>query len=413
MLGRYAMDITEDFIDERFKAFVLEQFCGNRERIQTGDVEGIISLRLANQGFSSLKGIEHFVSLEKLDCSSNHLTELNISKNTYLKTLDCRGNKLNTLDTVHNTNLEKLSCNKNEIHSLDLTANVKLEALDCGFNRLRQLDVRRNPKLAKLVCYWNILSELHLEQNVNLKELNCSYNSMFGLELDQNTQLTHLDCENNYLIGLNINNCGNLVEIRCNNNHLRNLNVTGSPALESLRCFNNHLTNLDLGHNPILTELYCSENKLTELETRHNPKLQHLSYADNLIAEPDHAIKGMGTFRYDNSLSCYKTILHYKGKELSVTADVPAKADMKRLSTVIRKAWERIDELHGQAIGLIARTHPDEDVSELVFSELEFHEDGTIRFGYDAGDTPAGQLYIYAVFNRKLDLNSQLVYETY
>lgn len=86
---------------------------------------------------------------------------------------------------------------------------------------------------------------------------------------------------------------------------------------------------------------------------------------------------------------------------------------MKRLSPVIRKAWERIDELHGQAINLIARTHPDEDVNELVFSELEFHEDGTIRFGYDAGDTPAGQLIICAVFNRKLELDCKLVYETY
>lgn len=37
------MDITLDFIDERFKAYVLETYCGNRERIQAGDVEHIIT----------------------------------------------------------------------------------------------------------------------------------------------------------------------------------------------------------------------------------------------------------------------------------------------------------------------------------------------------------------------------------
>ncbi|ACX63609.1 MULTISPECIES: hypothetical protein [Bacillales] len=75
------MDITQDFIDERFKAYVLETYCGNRERIQAGDVEHIISLQLSNHGYSSLKGIEHFTSLEELDCSSNSLTELDLSKN--------------------------------------------------------------------------------------------------------------------------------------------------------------------------------------------------------------------------------------------------------------------------------------------------------------------------------------------
>jgi len=68
---------------------VLETYCGNRERIQAGDVEHIVSLQLSNHGYSSLKGIEHFASLEELDCSSNSLTELDLSNNSNLKTLNC------------------------------------------------------------------------------------------------------------------------------------------------------------------------------------------------------------------------------------------------------------------------------------------------------------------------------------
>ncbi|EGL15166.1 MULTISPECIES: hypothetical protein [unclassified Paenibacillus] len=407
------MDITQDFMDERFKTYVLDHFSENPGRIQTGDVEGIVSLQLTNLQFSSLKGLEHFTSLEELDCSFNNLTELDISQNAHLKRLECKRNNLHLLDTSHNSKLKELSCSNNEIYSLDLTANVQLEAVDCSFNRLRNLDVSRNPMITKLICCWNMISDLHVEQNPNLQELNCSYNSLFNLELKRNASLMYLDCGSNYLIELIIQDGAGLVKIRCNNNHLKQLDVSQCPVLESLRCFQNHLTSLDLSHNPLLNELYCSENKLPELHTRCNPMLKRLDYADNLIVEPDHTVKGMGTFQYDSSFCSYQTALRYKDKELSVRADVPAKADMKRLSPVIRKTWERLDQLHEQAADLIARTHPDEDVTELVLSELVFDKDAAFRIGYDAGESPAGQLYIYAVFTRKHELNSQLVYETY
>lgn len=61
---------------------------------------------------------------------------------------------------------------------------------------------------------------------------------------------------------------------------------------------------------------------------------------------------------------------------------------MNRLSPVIRKTRERLDQLHEQATDLIARTHPDEDVTELVQSELVFDKGAAFRIGYDAGESP-------------------------
>ncbi|WP_259391465.1 hypothetical protein [Paenibacillus sp. 1011MAR3C5] len=52
-------------------------------------------------------------------------------------------------------------------------------------------------------------------------------------------------------------------------------------------------------------------------------------------------------------------------------------------------------------------------MNELVLSALEFDNEGAFRLGYDAGETPAGQLYIYALFSAALELDSTLVYETY
>ncbi|WP_341281167.1 leucine-rich repeat domain-containing protein [Paenibacillus sp. FSL H8-0537] len=386
------MNITEDFRDERFKTYILENYCENREWIQTSDVEQIVSLQLASQKYSSLKGIEHFTSLEELDCSYNNLMELDISRNI---------------------NLKKLNCNKNEIHALNLTNNRKLEALDCGFNRIQKLDVSHNAMLVKLDCYWNILTELQVDHNANLEQFNCGYNALFNLNLDQNKQLSRLDCGNNYLIALNVKECPSLLEIRCNNNHLTELDVTRNSALQSLRCFNNHIKGLDISHNVFLEELYCSENKIPKLDTSHNPKLARVDYSSNLIVEPNHTIKGVGTFVYDVALSSYSTTLQYREKELAATVAVATKADMKRLSPIIKKMWEHFDELCESALALIASLHPDEDVNELVLAELEFAEDRTFRLGYDAGDSPAGQLYIYAAFNHKLEMDSELIYEAY
>ncbi|MFF2483505.1 leucine-rich repeat domain-containing protein [Paenibacillus sp. NPDC058071] len=365
------MNITDDFVDEPFRNFVLENFCENREFIQKSDVDKIISLNLANQNFYSLKGIEHFTSIEELDCSSNILTELDISKN------------------------------------------VNLLTLNCGFNRIRNLDVSQNSMLIKLECYWNILSELNLEQNTNLKELNCNHNSIFSLELVQNSLLTRLDCGSNYLMSLDVNACVSLIEIRCNHNHLTKLVVSQNTALQSLRCFNNHISSLDISNNPLLVELYCSENKISRLETIHNPKLAKLDYSNNLITEPDHEVKGVGTFQYDASLSYYETKLSFNGRELSVSTDMPTKAEMDRLSPTIKKAWEELSELNKRALDHIANLHPDEDVTELVLANLVFEGDTSIKIGYDAGDTPAGGLYIYVEFNEELEMNPELIYETY
>lgn len=365
------MNITNDFVDEGFRGYILKHFCDNRNFIQSSDVAGIVSLQLGNLALRSLQGIEHFTSLEELDCTRNSITEL------------------------------------------DLSGNVHLQSLACGYNLLRQLDVSSNEKLTRLECYWNLLSELNLAHNPALQILNCSYNALFELDLTPNIALVQADCSSNHLISLQVNECKVLTKLRCNHNHLTALDLTGNPMLESLRCFNNHITALDLTYNNHLEELYCSENKISDLDTAHNPKLVQLNYGNNLITEPDYPIPGVGVFQYDAGLTYFTASLQAEPHNLAATAAVPLKEDMDRLAPVIRKAWESLDALHERALRLIADCHPDEDVNELTLSELYAESDCTVRLGYDAGDTPAGQLFIYAVFNSQLELEEQLLYETY
>lgn len=406
------MDITRDFIDASFRTYVQRTFCDGRDSIRTQDVEQVEELHLSRQGFTSLRGLEHFAGLRVLDCAYNELNELDIRRHVRLEELECSGNRLLALHTGGNPALKRLFCQSNTIVALDLSANAALESLDCGFNRLRKLDVSRNGTLAYLTCHWNLLSELALGNNPVLRELNCGYNALFALELDRHALLEKLDCGSNHLVSLDLSGCRSLTALRCNGNHLTRLDLEDCTALESLRCFQNHLSELRLQH-PELTELYCSDNKLAALDTSGCPKLTSVSAGNNLIREPDCSIDGVGTFVYDLAQADYSAELIWEGTELYARASVSTEAAIAQLAPIIREAWDSLGTMRDQALSLIAAAHPDEDVAELTLSELNFAEEGTVRLGFDAGDTPAGRLYIYAVFGPRLELERELEYETY
>ncbi|WP_260986514.1 leucine-rich repeat domain-containing protein [Paenibacillus xylanexedens] len=386
------MDITYAFTDERFRRVVLDRFCNQRGFIQESDVCEVEILQLSNHNISNLDGIEYFRGLQELDCDYNQLTGLDLTQNHKLRTLRCRENQLLTLD---------------------LSPNKELQVLDCSFNRLRKLDLSHNSKLVTLECHWNMLSELVTESLERLEELSCSYNALFSLDLEHNKQLQRLDCANNYMLELDITGCPNLIELRCHHNHIKQLDLRSNLVLESVRCFNNHISELDIRHNVQLRELYCSENKLTALDYSANPKLERLQFADNLMFESNHEVQGLGLFQYDGSMSNYQTRLLVRGNELVITAQVSTKTEMEALSSYMEATWKRWDILGEQALRTIAEAHPDEDINALVLADAEFQGDQYFRLGYDAGDTPAGRLYIYAEFDEDFQILDTLIYETY
>lgn len=136
---------------------------------------------------------------------------------------------------------------------------------------------------------------------------------------------------------------------------------------------------MDLTRNVLLTELYCSENKISKLDTHRNPKLERLNHSNNLILEPDHTVKGVGTFEYDVSLSFYGAKLQWKETELSVSTEASAKADMNRLTPATRNAWANFRELNDRALDLIAGMQPDEDGTSWFYPSLASTR--TARFG--------------------------------
>lgn len=257
-----------NFPDQNFRAYVQAEKDKNQDNELSADEIGAAkSFHLQNMEITSLEGIEHFTQLNFLNCSSNQLTDLDLSKNTNLEELDCGGNLLTELDLSKNTKLTKLVCHTNDLTKLDLSANKALTSVNvrdnaiaelnisnCGSltqllaeeNALTRLDVRGNPALAHLECASNQLTSLDVTKNAELAELICKENQLKTLDLSGNPKLKILDCDDNGLTDLDLSANKALTQLYFRNNSLYTLNISECGALENLFGGNNHLTSLEL-----------------------------------------------------------------------------------------------------------------------------------------------------------------------
>lgn len=210
--------------------------------VPTANISGVTSLDVSNKGISDLTGIQDFVSLQQLNCGSNNLTTIDISKNTNLQILSLYFNKLTSLDIRNNSNLQQLYGNYNSITNLDLSKNLQLSILDFGNNEITSLDLSKNPLLLILNCTYNQISNIDLTNNVNLEQIAVGGNPISNLDISQNHKLRWFFIYST-----------NLEKIDCSNH----------KALESIDCSrNNRLMALNLknGNNSILKSVFAIEN---------------------------------------------------------------------------------------------------------------------------------------------------------
>lgn len=90
-------------------------------------VKNTKELNLSQARISNLSGIEYFTSLEKLDCSGNHLRKIKFRKNVKLQEIDCSHNSISLIDLTQNKELVVLKCFDNYLKAINLKNNPKLE----------------------------------------------------------------------------------------------------------------------------------------------------------------------------------------------------------------------------------------------------------------------------------------------
>lgn len=129
-----AIDET-NFPDENFRNYIAYVYDTNKDGIlDPREVRAVKDLQVHSQRIQNLKGVEYFTALTRLSCSSNQLTELDISKNTALTYLSCGYNQLSALNVNNNTALTEIHCIENFLTTLDLSNNTALERLYCPDN---------------------------------------------------------------------------------------------------------------------------------------------------------------------------------------------------------------------------------------------------------------------------------------
>ncbi len=240
-----SVEINEaNFPDENFREFVKNYYDKDDDSVlSTDEIAAVTEMTLIDYighskiEVSDLKGIEYFTNLELLDCHTQNLKELDLSRNTSLKALDCRENQLTTLDLSNNTALTQLNCDNNQLTELDLSNNTALTSLKCDNNQLTELDLSNNTELLALFCNENQLTILNVSKNTMLTRLECSKNQLTTLDISNNTLLDYLNCNQNQLTTIDISKNEELDFLKCNNNQLTSIDTHGRSL--SLEIFDN------------------------------------------------------------------------------------------------------------------------------------------------------------------------------
>ena len=155
--------------DKTFREYLLKQFDKDGNGVLTpAERYAVTEIDVNDKNITSLKGIEFFPNLKKLNCGHNRLTSLDVSENTVLQELVCWENQLTSLDVSQNTALQELACFENKLTSLDVRQNPALQKLSCWDNRLTELDVSQNTKLTELYFVSNKITSLQADNCTNL-----------------------------------------------------------------------------------------------------------------------------------------------------------------------------------------------------------------------------------------------------
>ncbi|UKM65533.1 T9SS type A sorting domain-containing protein [Flavobacteriaceae bacterium GSB9] len=299
--------------DDNFEQFLIDVGVDDvlDNYVLTENISAVKKININNKEIRDLTGIEDFTALEILYCSSNQISNIDVSKNESLIKLSCSSNQIRTLNVSANIALTELYCDSNvNLENLDVSTNQSLTILSCSYNmNLSSLDASSCYNLKKLYCHSNNnLSNLNVSGNSTLEELYCHSNNLTILDISSCPALNVLHCYWNNIATLDLSNCKTLITLFCSSNNLTSLdlsfnsdlkildcsvnnlsslNLIANSNLEKLACVSNNLSNLDIGSNTFLIELYCNNNGLNSLNIKNgnNTNLNAFNATSNLNLE--------------------------------------------------------------------------------------------------------------------------------
>ncbi len=239
--GDLPIDVAH-FPDEYFRKYILNNVSNGNHIFTASNINKVYNLESMNVGYwylASLKGIEYFTGLKKLECDYSQLQELDLSSNTQLEFLRCNNNKITYLD-ISNNKIMELYCD-NEVTKIICPAGyVPIDEVHFpdGHFRSKVLSINNynyvfapsNKTLSDTTALklgnenytddeYKISTLKGIEYFTNLIELDCTYNKLTELDLSKNVNLEFLDCRNNELTFLDVSQ-NKLKALYCDDNVL-------------------------------------------------------------------------------------------------------------------------------------------------------------------------------------------------
>lgn len=124
-------------------------------------------------------------------------------------------------------------------------------------------------------------------------------------------------------------------------------------------------------------------------------------------------IEGLGLFEYCNSINYYQNIIILDGESFYISVETKKENIINNLSTLMKNVMNNFKILNKKAIHHIKTYNSEEDCSKLEKRYLIFYENGSFQIGYDAGESPAGNLTIYVTFHKDFSAEKGLIFEVY
>ena len=245
-----------NFPDEIFRTYVSEHLDSSANGYLDGKEATIKVLDVSGLGIRNLKGIEHFTSLESLDCSDNQLSSLDLSLNTKLTELDATGNVLAvSLDDANRLELSALP-SFDPAKASDWTGaqeeNGQLQFLQAEVSYAYETGYQGEAELPEVRFH---LDAGNGEAEIAMTEANFP-DAVFRSHVSGQIDRSGND-------SLDIVERGNVRTLEVADMGIQDLRGIGYfNKLENLDCSGNELTSLDLSGNPELQTLNAENNQL-------------------------------------------------------------------------------------------------------------------------------------------------------
>ena len=250
--GAYVTTEVYPFVripDPVFKAWLVEHFDENGDgEISPSEARAVKTITCTEgNGVRSLKGIEAFTALYRIEWGNDLFEEVDLSRNLQIEDLNLNRNRLRSVVFPAGPRLKFFWGEDNEFESLDFSGYPNLQSISLARNPLQKVILPENNRLEYLWLYDTELSEVDLS--------GCS-------------KLTYLTVHGNYLTELDLSPCPQLLFLHCGWNNLERLNLTGLSDLKELHCNDN----AQLG--PVLD--LTTQDRLTIVEVKNCPRLQEI-----------------------------------------------------------------------------------------------------------------------------------------